>query len=242
VRIGSGAVALALIAHALPGKKGDPARGRLPWLAPSMLFLYAIAFSYAYLELGAGTGALILFACVQITMLAWGLRSGERVRSGQWLGMAFAGAGLVYLVSPGLSAPPVRGALAMALAGVAWGVYSLAGRGVSNPLAATARNFRWAVPLALAVSALAYAQWHLTARGASLAATSGALASGLGYVIWYAALPGLGATRAAFVQLSVPVLAAIAGVLLLGEPVTARLVLSATAILGGVALAVRGRA
>ena len=239
LRIVSGALMLALVLVLVPGRRGgEPRRG---WLGPAMLFLYAIAFSYAYLELTAGTGALILFACVQITMLAAGIRGGERVRAAQWLGMACAFAGLAYLVFPGVTAPPPAGALAMALAGVAWGVYSLAGRGVANPLAATARNFRLAAPLALAVSLLWYSSYHLTARGAVLAATSGALASGLGYVVWYAALPGLGATRAAFVQLSVPVLTAVAGVLLLSEPVTLRLVLAGAAILGGVALAVRSK-
>jgi drug/metabolite transporter (DMT)-like permease len=240
VRIVSGALMLGLVLLLRsPGRRdAEPGRG---WLGPVMLFLYAIAFSYAYLELTAGTGALILFACVQITMLTAGIRGGEHVRGAQWLGMACAFAGLAYLVFPGVTAPPPAGALAMALAGVAWGVYSLAGRGVSNPLAATERNFRLAVPLALAVSAIWYAGFHLTPRGATLAATSGALASGLGYVVWYAALPGLGATRAAFVQLSVPVLAAVAGVLLLSEPVTWRLVLSGVAILGGIALAVRAK-
>jgi drug/metabolite transporter (DMT)-like permease len=239
VRIVSGALMLVLVLLLVPGRREvEPRRG---WIGPAMLFLYAIAFSYAYLELTAGTGALILFACVQITMLTAGIRGGERVHPAQWLGMACAFAGLAYLVFPGVTAPPPAGALAMALAGVAWGLYSLAGRGVSNPLAATARNFRLAVPLALAVSAVWYAGFHLTPRGAALAATSGALASGLGYVVWYAALPGLGATRAAFVQLSVPVLTAVAGVLLLSEPVTGRLVLSGVAILGGIALAVRSK-
>jgi drug/metabolite transporter (DMT)-like permease len=239
VRLVSGAIVLAAIMFALKRGHGEPRPRR--WLGPGMLFLYAIAFSYAYLELGAGTGALILFGSVQATMILAGLRTGERVHARQWIGMVCAMLGLAYLVSPGLTAPPPLGAASMALAGFAWGVYSLAGRGVPDPMAATARNFLFAVPLALVVSALAASSIHLTPRGLVLASVSGAIASGLGYVIWYSALPGLGATRAAIVQLAVPVLAAIAGVILLHEPVTLRLLVSAGAILGGVGFAVTAR-
>ena len=202
-----------------------------------MLFLYAVPFSLAYVSLGAGTGALILFGAVQSTMLAVALATGERPHPLQWTGLILALAGLVYLVLPGLTAPPPAGAALMALAGMSWGIYSLRGRRASNPLAETAGNFLRSVPMAAAVSLVvaAHARWDL--EGAILAILSGVVASGLGYVAWYAALGHLSATRAATVQLAVPVIAAAGGVLLLAEPVTARLVLAAVLILGGVALA-----
>ena len=185
-------------------------------------------------------GALLAFGAVQATMIAWALRSGERPRPAEWLGIAMAAAGVAVLFAHRVSAPDLAGAALMVIAGAAWGVYSLIGRSAVRPLETTAGNFARALPLTLAMSLFAGAP-QVTPRGAVLAGLSGAIASGVGYSLWYAALPALTATRAAVVQLSVPVLAAVGGVLLLGETVTLRLVAAGAAILGGVALAIAGR-
>ena len=241
IRLVSGALVLALIVRMRAGSDAAP---RGDWLAATMLFAYVALFSFAYLSLSAGTGALILFGAVQLTMLGAGLRAGERFAPAAWAGLAAAIAGLVYLVSPGVSAPAPLGATSMALAGAAWGVYSLRGRGIVSALAATASNFARAVPLALALSVLTAGAAHADGPGVALAVASGALSSGIGYVIWYAALRGLTAMRAATVQLSVPPIAAIGGALMLAEPLTPRLMLASAAILGGIAvvLATRARA
>ena len=207
-----------------------------PWRTALLLFAYMIFFSFAYLSLSAGTGALLLFGAVQLTMILAAWRAGERFTPGSWLGLLLAVAGLVYLVSPGITAPDPIGAVFMLIAGLAWGLYSLLGRHARNPLEATAHNFLLAAPLAIATSVIFIGDFHISARGLGLAVASGAVASGLGYVVWYAALRGLTSTRAATVQLSVPVIAAIGGVLLLSEPVTLRLVLASAATLGGIAL------
>jgi drug/metabolite transporter (DMT)-like permease len=206
------------------------------WLAVVMLFAYAAFFSFAYVSLPAGTGALILFGAVQLTMFSAGWHSGERFTAVAWLGLVLAAAGLVYLVLPGVQAPPLHGAVLMAIAGIAWGVYSLRGRGATDPLAATASNFVRAAPFALALNLLLAANAHANTAGVMLAIASGALTSGVGYVIWYAALRHLSAMRAATVQLSVPLIAAFGGVLLLSEAITPRLALACIAILGGIAL------
>ncbi|HEV2110943.1 MAG TPA: DMT family transporter [Gammaproteobacteria bacterium] len=237
LRLASGAAVLWLLLRA----RGSGQRRGGDWYSAAALFIYAAAFSFAYLSLGVGVGALLLFGAVQATMLAAGYRGGERPGPGQGFGLAFALAGLVYLARPGLAAPPSLGAALMLAAGVAWGVYSLRGRGASDPLRATAGNFLLAAPLALLFNLPFLPQLHLTPAGALYALTSGAVTSGLGYVIWYAALKGLTATRAAIVQLSVPVIAAFGGVLLLDETLTPRLVTASCAILGGVALAILGR-
>jgi drug/metabolite transporter (DMT)-like permease len=234
IRLASGAAALAAIVWT--ARRG-PTGAHGNWLSAAMLFAYAVPFSFAYVGLGAGTGALVLFGAVQSTMLTFALATGERPRATQWIGLLLALCGLVYLVSPGLAAPSAIGCGLMAVAGVAWGVYSLRGRSRANPLAETAGNFARALPMALAVTLAARSQAHVTAAGAMLAIVSGVLASGLGYVAWYAALTGLTATSAAFVQLLVPVLAAFGGVLVLGEKITARLAVAGLLILGGVALA-----
>jgi len=207
-------------------------------LAMSTLFLYAIFFSFAYLLLDTGTGALILFGTVQLILILFGLASGERPRPLAWVGMVLAMGGLVYLVSPGVSAPPWSGALLMAGAGLAWGVYTIRGRGTSDPMAATTWNFIGTVPLTVLASIVFAADVHITSNGVVLAILSGALASAIGYVIWYAALRLLTPTGAATVQLSVPMIAAFGGVMLIGEPVTARLLLASAAILGGIALVI----
>jgi len=238
LRLLSGAVVLALVWR---WRAGAAAPAPRDWLAPLMLFGYVAFFSFAYLSLSAGTGALILFGAVQLTMLVGGWRQGEVFGPWGWGGFALAVAGLVWLVLPGVSAPPPLGAALMAAAGVAWGVYSLRGRGVANPLAATARNFLVATPLALLLSLALLPRAHADAHGVALAVASGALTSGLGYVIWYAALPGLTSLRAATVQLSVPPLAALGGALFLAEPLGARLVGASVAILGGIALVLMRR-
>lgn len=237
VRLLSGALTLWLILFLM---KSTELKGRGNWISGAMLFLYAIAFSFAYVSLSAGTGALILFGAVQATMILSGLWSGERPHSFQWAGLAVALSGLVYLVFPGLTAPSLSGSFLMAIAGMAWGVYSLRGRGAGNPIAVTRDNFARSVPFVLAVSAvcLILRRTWLEPKGVALAVASGAVASGIGYVIWYAALRDLTVTRAATVQLCVPVLAAIGGVLFLSETVSTRLLISAVSILGGVALAV----
>jgi drug/metabolite transporter (DMT)-like permease len=239
VRFGGGA-AMLLAVSALTRREAAPATGS--WTSAAILFLYAVPFSFAYTTLNAGTGALILFGCVQVTMIGAALWAGERPHTVQWIGLGLALAGLVFLVSPGLAAPPLAGAGLMALAGLAWGVYSLRGRGSAGPLAQTTSNFVRSVPLLLTVSLIALPRFHLERRGALLAVASGALASGLGYVLWYHALGGLTATRAAVVQLAVPILAAAGGVIFLREIISPRLIVSAAMVLGGIALALFGRA
>jgi len=233
VRVISGAAVLGLIVRsrrrARPGASRD-------WRSAAMLFTYMTFFSFAYRSLSAGTGALVLFGAVQLTMFIVALRDGEHFSLLSWTGLVLAIVGLVYLVLPGVSAPDPVGAVLMALAGVAWGVYSLRGRGVADPLQATADNFLYSVPLVILVS-LAFANdFNGSLRGFALAATSGAVASGLGYALWYTAVRNLTATRAATVQLSVPVIAAMGGVVLLSEPVTLRLLLASAITLGGVAI------
>lgn len=208
------------------------------WMSALALFAYAAAFSFAYNSLAAGTGALLLFGAVQATMIFWGLRKGERLDAIQICGLALAVTGLVALVFPSLSAPPPSSSALMMAAGVAWGIYSLRGKNTSDAVAATTGNFLRAVPLAAALSILLLPWMRIDRVGITYALTSGAITSGLGYVIWYSALPGLKAASAATVQLSVPMLAATGGILLLGEPVTLRYFLASIAILGGIALVV----
>jgi drug/metabolite transporter (DMT)-like permease len=237
IRLAAGALVLLLVAALRRSNGAPPRRGN--WPSASMLFLYAICFSLAYDYLTASTGALVLFSAVQFTMLLMGVREGERPGSLFWVGFILALGGLIYLLSPGIEAPPPAGAASMAVAGIAWGIYSLRGRGAGDPLALTRDNFVLSVPLALAASAVLWSRMHLTAPGVALAAISGGITSGLGYVIWYAALKGLGATRAAIVQLSVPAITALGAVLLLSEPLSVRLLISSAAILGGIAVALR---
>ena len=239
LRLGFGALALAALVRMRSGELGGS------WIGAAALALYAVPFSLSYLSLPAGTGALILFGAVQVTMIGTGLVQGERPASGEWVGLAVALAGLVYLLSPGLAAPPWVGSLLMLVAGISWGVYSLLGRSRrGSPLATTAGNFVRATPLAAGVVATAaVGPWSLrwTAPGIAAAVVSGAVTSGLAYAAWYGALRGLTATRAATVQLSVPVLAAAGGVVFLGEVVTLRLAAASVLVLGGVAWAIRSR-
>lgn len=236
IRLFSGALMLWLIVR-LRGRDGDR-RPAGDWLSAAALFAYAACFSFAYIKLSAATGALLLFGAVQASMIAYGLWTGERLRPLQIVGLMAALGGLAGLLLPGLSAPPLLDAMLMFVSGVSWGVYSLRGKGAGDPTCVTAGNFLRAVPLAIALS-LALLPWtSFDGTGAWYAVLSGALTSGVGYVIWYAALRGLAATSAATVQLSVPVITAAGGVLLLGEPLGLRLVLASLAILGGVALVI----
>ena len=234
VRIFSGAAVLWVIIKMRKGASQESGN----WWSALALFIYAAAFSFAYVDLAAGTGALLLFGAVQATMILWGFRKGERLDPIQIAGLVVAVAGLVLLVLPGLSAPPLIGSILMLSAGVAWGVYSLRGKTAGDPVAATSGNFLRAVPFAALVSIVMIRQARLDSLGVVYAFISGAITSGLGYVIWYAALGGLKAASAATVQLSVPVLAATGGILLLGEPITLRYVIASVAVIGGIFLVV----
>ena len=234
IRIVSGAVILWLIVRvhaALPEGRGN-------WGSALALFVYAIAFSYAYISLTAATGALLLFGAVQVTIVSWYLATGGHLTSRQWGGFALALAGLVWLLLPGLSAPPPGPAALMLVAGVAWGIYTLRASGGGDPTRVTASNFLLASLPALVLAMAFIPRAVLDVPGALLAAASGALASGLGYAVWYAALKLIRTSTAAVAQLSVPVITAIAGIGLLSEPLTLRLVLAGLVVLGGIALVV----
>jgi len=235
VRLISGAVVLLLIFQLT--RRGDSVRRHGGWISALMLFLYAICFSYAYISLSAGAGALILFGFVQATMITIGVWSGDRPRIVEWLGWSVAFAGLVWLVLPGVAAPEPIGASLMAIAGIAWGIYSIRGRAESDALASTASNFTLSLAMVLAMLAITYSGTDLSGRGILLAIVSGALTSGVGYVIWYAALNYLSAMQAALVQLSVPAIATAGGVLLLAESLSLRLLVSSALVLGGIGLA-----
>ena len=234
IRLVSGAVTLWLVV----GIRGGSHTGGGNWMSAFALFAYAAGFSFAYLSLPAATGALLLFGAVQTTMIGCGIWVGERLRRQQLVGLLLAFVGLVGLLLPGLTAPPLYGSVLMLGAGVAWGVYSLRGKGVGDPSRVTAGNFLLSVPFAVALSLLMLNNTSLDNVGIWYATLSGALASGIGYVIWYAALPEMKATTAATVQLTVPVITALGGVAFLGEPITLRMAVAAVAILGGIALVI----
>jgi len=234
IRLLSGALTLWLVVRARCGT----AAGQGNWLSALALFAYAAGFSFAYVSLPAATGALLLFGAVQATMIGHGIWAGERLERMQLVGLALAFGGLVGLLLPGLSAPPLVGSVFMLGAGIAWGIYSLRGKGAGDPTRVTAGNFLRAVPIAIALSAIMLHGAHPDPAGIGYAVLSGALASGIGYAIWYTALPGLKATHASIVQLSVPVIAAAGGIAFLGEALTLRLVLASVAILGGIALVI----
>lgn len=240
IRLGSGAAMLFLIILTSETKSSPQARGN--WASAVLLFLYAVAFAFAYLSLSAGTGALILFGSVQATMIIVALKSGERPALLEWVGLSLALFGLGYLVFPGLAAPSLTSSTLMIVAGISWGFYSILGRGSLSPLVDTANNFVRALPLAIVVSLVTASSFHFSREGFLLAVLSGALTSGIGYVIWYMALRGLTATRAATVQLAVPALAAVGGVVLLSEQISIRLLVAGIMILGGIGLTLVGRA
>lgn len=237
IRFLSGAVMLLVITMGVQ-------RQRLPltgsWSTALILAVYALPFAFSYTQLSAGTGALILFGCTQVTMLIAALAAGERPQPIQWIGLALALGGLVNLVFPGLTAPSPFAATLMTIAGVCWGLYTLRGRGSSNPLSVTLGNFTRSVPLMIAASVVVWPRVHVEPRGILFAVASGAFASGLGYVAWYTVLPRLSAVRAAVVQLAVPLLAAGGGVLLMSETISLRLVLSTILVLGGIAMTIGG--
>jgi drug/metabolite transporter (DMT)-like permease len=237
IRLLAGALILWLIVRQRGGTIGK-AGSRL---APLALFVYAACFSMAYVSLSAGTGALLLFGSVQITMISYGLWTGERLQWSQTLGLILALVGLIALLLPGLTTPPLISSLLMLGSGVAWGIYSLLGKGATNPIQATASNFLGAVPFAIGLSAFTYSHIRLDLVGSSYAIASGVITSGMGYAIWYYALPSLKATQAAVVQLSVPVLAALIAIPLLQEPMTLRLGLAAFTVLSGIALVISQR-
>ena len=239
IRIFSGAVTLWLIIKIRRRLMDSSPAGN--WPSAVALFAYAAAFSFAYRSLTAGTGALLLFGAVQATMILWALRKGERLHAIQIVGLILAVIGLVVLLYPGLSAPPIGGSILMFGAGVAWGIYSLRGKQSGSAVAATAGNFLRAVPLAAAVGIILFPWTSFDRAGIGYALISGAVTSGLGYVIWYSILADLKAASAATVQLSVPVLTATGGILLLGEPITLRYLFASLAILGGIALVVLER-
>lgn len=238
IRLISGALVLWLVTRRYRGLQA----GGGNWLSALALFFYAAGFSFAYVTLPAASGALLLFGAVQATMIGYGIWSGERLRRLQLVGLALALSGLLGLLLPGLSAPPLYGSVLMLGAGLAWGIYSLRGKGAGDPTRVTAGNFLRAAPVAIALSlfmfSFSFKGASLDAAGFWYAVSSGALTSGIGYAIWYAALPALKATNAATVQLSVPVIAALGGIAFLGEPITLRLGLASAAILGGIALVV----
>lgn len=234
IRLVSGTVTLAALILA-SGKTRNPAKSG-SWRSGFFLFAYAACFSFAYLGLSTATGALVLFGCVQLTMVGISLAKGTRPRPIEWIGLVVALGGLVYLVLPGLSAPPLKNALLMAGAGIAWGFYTLRGKGSADPLAETAGNFVRSVPMAAVLGLLFLANFHISARGVLFAVLSGAVASGIGYAVWYAALKYHTPTRAAVLQLSVPVIAAIGGVVFLAESASMRLFIAGALILGGIGL------
>ncbi|MBD3669723.1 MAG: DMT family transporter [Gammaproteobacteria bacterium] len=238
IRLISGALMLWLIVSLF--RSGQEGKGN--WASALALFAYAAMFSFAYINLSAAMGALLLFGAVQVTMIGVGLWRGEWLHWPQWTGLTLALLGLVYLLSPGLTAPPVGSSVLMLAAGVAWGIYSLRGKGGGDPTRVTAGNFLRSVVFALLLGLLFMEGSHLDGAGVGYAIASGAITSGLGYALWYYVLPELRAATAATVQLSVPVITAIGGVLLLSESISLRLVLASLAILGGIALVILGKA
>jgi drug/metabolite transporter (DMT)-like permease len=239
IRLLSGAIVLLLITGISSNKSNATTKGS--WSASLMLFLYAITFSFAYITLDTGTGALILFGSVQITMILLSLISGNRLHIIEWTGITISFAGFVYLILPGVSTPSTTGFLLMTTAGIAWGIYTLKGRGSINPLMDTAYNFFRTIPLVIILAIVTLQNAQYSFEGIVLAVLSGGIASGIGYAIWYVALGGLSATQAAVVQLLVPVIAAFGGVIFVSEVVTLRLTISATMILGGILMVVLGR-
>ena len=241
VRIAAGAITLIVISYFAGSGKGLQIWERGNWISAFFLFAYAVCFSFAYLGLTVGTGALILFGSVQLTMILVSLIRGERPKSLEWIGLVLAVGGLVYLVFPGLTSPSLTCSLLMASAGAAWGGYTLRGRGSSSPLADTTGNFVLALPMAIIVAVGYWSGIHLSKEGILLAVLSGAVASGIGYTVWYAALKFHSSTSAAVLQLAVPAIAAAGGILFLAESASTRLYIAGGAILGGILLTIFAR-
>ena len=239
IRLLSGVVVLWVILKLTHTQKTSPTKDS--WPAAAMLFLYAVTFSFAYLTLTTGTGALILFGSVQMTMIILSLLSGNKLRMIEWVGLAMAFSGFVYLVLPGVAAPSLSGFSLMTLAGIAWGIYTMKGRGSINPLADTTYNFLRSIPFVIILGLLFFKNTHISREGMLLAAVSGGITSGIGYTIWYMALRGLSAIQAAVVQLSVPIIAGFGGVLFVSEQISLRLALSTLLTLGGILMVILGR-
>ncbi len=239
IRLLSGAVVLALILGASGKARTTTSRGS--WLSAVMLFIYALTFSYAYISLDTGTGALILFGVVQITMILVSIVSGNRLHVSEWIGVVIAFIGFLYLVLPSLTTPSLNGFILMSLSGIAWAFYTLRGRQSKNPTVDTAYNFIRTAPLLLVLAIIGFQDANLSREGIVLATISGAIASGVGYIIWYIALGGLSATQAAVIQLLVPVIAAAGGVVFANEIISARLVWSSVMVLGGILTVVLGK-
>jgi drug/metabolite transporter (DMT)-like permease len=239
IRLLSGVIVLLAILKFNGTKNSSPTKGS--WSASLMLFLYAATFSFAYITLDTGTGALILFGSVQITMILISLFSGNRLHITEWIGVSFSFMGFVYLVLPGVTTPSIIGFSLMTLAGMAWGIYTLKGQGSVNPLMDTTYNFARTIPFIIVLAFFTIQNAHISYKGFLLAVLSGSVASGIGYTIWYIALAGLSATQAAVVQLLVPVIAAFGGVVFVSETITFRLTLSAVMVLGGILMVVLGR-
>ncbi|MDI1240831.1 MAG: DMT family transporter [bacterium] len=236
IRLISGTAMLAALLLATGKTRSIAKSGN--WTSAFFLFAYAIAFSFAYMGLTTGTGALILFGCVQLTMFGVSLYRSVRPSALEWVGLVVAFGGLIYLVLPGLAAPPLVSAVLMAAAGIAWGFYTLRGKGSEDAIADTAGNFVRSVPMVFAAGLVFISTFQLSVRGIILAILSGTIASGIGYSVWYSALRHLTPTRAGVLQLSVPIIAAAGGVLLLAETASWRLLIAAALILGGIALAI----
>jgi drug/metabolite transporter (DMT)-like permease len=238
-RLLSGSIVLMAILGLQTSKKRSASKGS--WAASFMLFAYAATFSFAYYFLDTGTGALILFGAVQITMILLSLLSGTRLQKNEWLGVGIAFSGFVYLILPGVSTPSTTGFILMTVSGIAWGIYTLKGRTSKNPLSDTAYNFLRTTPMIALLALATFPQAHYSTEGLLLAIVSGGLTSGMGYTIWYVALGGLSATQAAVLQLLVPIIAALGGIIFVFEPVTLRLMISAALVLGGILIVVLGR-
>jgi drug/metabolite transporter (DMT)-like permease len=243
IRLLSGAITLFVILRVKGSIKGNNkgASSKGSWTAGLMLFLYAITFSYAYLSVDTGTGALILFGSVQITMIMLSLISGTRLHLIEWSGVIIAFTGFIYLILPDITTPSVNGFILMTVSGMSWGIYTLKGRGSKNPLMDTTYNFLRTIPLVVLLAIFTLQNMSFSFEGIIFALVSGAITSGVGYTIWYIALGGLSSTQAAVLQLSVPVIAAIGGVVFVSEEITIRLIISATIVLSGILMVVLGK-
>lgn len=238
VRLLSGAIVLAIILYCRKAKQSGVRKGN--WLGAAMLFIYAVTFSFAYIELETGTGALVLFGFVQITMILLGLYQGHKLHLIEWFGVLLAFSGLAYLMLPGAGAPPLFGFLLMMVSGIAWAIYTLLGKGSSDPLADTGYNFLRTLPFVLIMLLFSFDSSGASSKGILLAILSGAVASGLGYTVWYIALKGLTGTQAAVVQLSVPIIAALGGITFTEEVLSMRLGYAAILTLGGITAVIIG--
>ncbi|PKH06039.1 DMT family transporter [Moritella sp. Urea-trap-13] len=239
IRLLSGAIALFIILSIRGSNKGVSSKGS--WTAGFILFLYAITFSYAYLSVDTGTGALILFGAVQITMILLSLISGTRLHISEWAGVIVAFTGFIYLILPSITTPSVNGFILMTVSGISWGIYTLKGRSSKNPLMDTTYNFLRTIPFVTLLAFVTQQNLNYSSEGIMLALLSGAITSGVGYTIWYIALAGLSSTQAAVIQLSVPVIAAIGGVIFVSEIITTRLIISAAIVIGGILMVISGK-